>query len=74
MCEDLSLIFIVEKKLKSQAWWCMLIILVPGKWRQEDTFVSLGSQPSLISELQALRRNPVSMKNDRRALYLRKNT
>lgn len=66
--------FYFRKEIKSQSWWCMLIILVPGKWRQEDTFVSLGSQPSLVSELQALRRNPISMKNDRCDLYLRKKT
>lgn len=40
---------------KSQAWWFMLLVTV--RQRQVDSWDSMVSQPSMVSEVQALSKN-----------------
>lgn len=42
-------------KEKSQAWWFMLLVTV--RQRQVDSWDSMVSQPSMVSEVQALSKN-----------------
>jgi hypothetical protein len=39
--------------VKRQMWWHMLVILVLGRQRQEDSWGSPASHPGLIGKLQA---------------------
>lgn len=39
---------------KNWAWWCILVIPVPGSWRQEELRALLASQPNTTSERSCL--------------------
>lgn len=52
LCNHESLDVSLEMALKGRALWHTLVFLVPWKWRQEDSCVSLARRASQISGFQ----------------------
>jgi hypothetical protein len=54
-------IYIGRKKKKARCWWCSPLILVLGRWRQEDLCEFLASLVYRVSSriARATQRNPI---------------